>query len=596
MGVLEDHLAASQRAFAARDAQTGLRELSLAFAIDPFDTPALQLAYSVMPQIPNVVELTKLTNQTPPAMVAMHAMALGLSHQWSRAIDLLFRLGANEPQPYLMWAEQWMGTHPSAQLLDLGVVGPSIARFGDSFEDPIDPSDKRHENLTAGIAVVKKLSEVMAQNQGLRVMHAKLLRRAKRFDEALALAAQTKQRDAHFGTMMTAWCLRDMDRMPEAIGAFHEAYRIQPDHDVLLDIGDIHLDRGELEQAIEAYRMVPPNAERASWALPSALCAQYLLTRDPALDAQLRSLADQKNDRALGLWELVHAYAEHQPLPRDLTAGIVRDVQAMFRDKPTGTPQQPAKLDVNISSIESPSVSLAFQLAATMGRSHAVLNVTAEKEARPDPRLPLMQAIGRGPDGMYQAFPIWVYESTRARVNAPPPPPDAVAAISRVVSAPFDWSAWSRLAPEIGPTFRGKSNGLVAALVHPAPPADPTRDAIEHVARWQLAIALLLLRLDEGWGTSERRGGLLAMVHGPLDWLHSAALPALGIVYAETPESRGELQQIFAALRQRIPDIGYAPYRAALEAVTMRLPDISEPDRRAAWARLTKATRKPYLG
>src|SRR5262245_11064939 len=131
MPTLEEHLAASQRAFTSRDVQAGLRELAAAFAIDPFDTPALQLAYSVLPQIPNLVQVTAITNQTPPAMVAIHAMALGLVHQWSRAIDLLFRLGANEPQPYLMWAENWMSTHPSAVLLDLGVVGPALSRFAD---------------------------------------------------------------------------------------------------------------------------------------------------------------------------------------------------------------------------------------------------------------------------------------------------------------------------------------------------------------------------------------------------------------------------------------------------------------------------------
>ena len=56
------------------------------------------------------------------------------------------------------------------------------------------------------------------------------------------------------------------------------------------------------------------------------------------------------------------------------------------------------------------------------------------------------------------------------------------------------------------------------------------------------------------------------------------------------------LDQIFAALRQRVPDIGYACYRAPLEAVSMRLPGIDEKTRREAWTRLVKATHKPYLG
>ncbi|MCB9613056.1 MAG: hypothetical protein H6722_11435 [Sandaracinus sp.] len=95
---------------------------------------------------------------------------------------------------------------------------------------------------------------------------------------------------------------------------------------------------------------------------------------------------------------------------------------------------------------------------------------------------------------------------------------------------------------------------------------------MEWTWKCQVAAALLVTKLDAGWNGSERRSGLCAMVHGPIDWTISAALPCLGLVYAECPEARDELRQIFDALRQRVPDIGYACYRAPLEAVTMRLP------------------------
>jgi tetratricopeptide (TPR) repeat protein len=597
MTTLEEHLALSQRAYAARDVQGALVNLAKAFAMDPFDTPALQLAYQMLPTIPNLVQITAPGERTPREMVALHAMALALAHDWSRAIEILFRLGADDPKtPYLLWADHWMNTHPSAQLLDMALVGPAMSKFADRFEDPIDSTSPWHENLTAGTAVVQRLASAFVGNRALRALHVKLLRRGKRYDEALALAAQTQQKDPYFGAMLAAWSYRDMERFDEAIAAFRQAHAAQADADILLDVGDIELDRGRFEQAIEVYRQVPTTSERyADWAQPSMIGAHLLATRDPGAAQQLLDLAKRGNRRAQELDSLVNAYGEVQPSPRDLVAGLVRDVSGHFRSQPgQGTPAQPAVLGVNITSIESPSVTLAFTLAAAAHRCHARLDLKAEKQAKPDPRWPLMTAIGRGDDAIYQRYPLWVFDGDKPRVNAPPPPPAIVEAVLGIASTPFDWNGWQQRAAQLGPSLRGQVGGLVCALVHPPLPRDPNADPIDWVWLWQLAIALVIARVDGGWSASERRGGLLAMVHGPIDWVISAAMPALGLVYAECPEARGELSQIFGALRQRVPDIGYACYRAPLEAITMRLPDIDEAGRRQAWSRLVKATRKPF--
>jgi tetratricopeptide (TPR) repeat protein len=597
MPTIEQHLAEAQRAFAGRDVPGTLSHLADALAIDPFDTPALGMAYQVLPQIPNLVAMTTPQKNTPPKMVAIHAMALGLAHQWSPAMDLLFKLAANDPKtPYLLWADNWVSTHPSALLLDMGTVGPSIARFADSFEDPLDASSPGFETLEAGTKVLQRLSDTFVDSQALKTVYVKLLRRAKRYDDALRIAAQIKTKDAHFGTLMTAWTYKDMERWPDAIAAFHAAHALKPDPGILLDIGDLHLNQGQFEQACETYRQVP-QGEGYDWAYPSFLSAHHLITRDPATDQQLAALAAQGNERARELHALVHAYREHQPSPRDLTAGIVRDIHHQFQEHPgQGTPSAPAVLGVNLTSIESPSVYLAFDLAVRLGKSHAKMNVTPEKEAKPDPRAPLMTAIGRGADLVYQQYPLWVYEGSRPKVNAPPPPAAIVEALARAVSTPFDWAAWQASAAQLAPSFRGQATQLACALVHPPLPSDPRTDPVQWVYRYQLMGALVIAKLDDGWNGAERRGGLLALVHGPIDWLITAALPALALVYEACPEARPELSQIFGALRQRVADIGYTCYRAALEAVTMRLPDVDEAARRQAFARLVKATNKPYLG
>lgn len=587
-------LAASQRAFGARDMQGAVSALADAFALDPFDTPALQLAYSMLPQVPNLVQMTAPQKGTPRKIVAIHAMALGLSHQFSPAMEILFNLGAQDPKtPYLMWADNWTSTHPAALLLDLGKVGPAISRFADKFEDAIEKTSPWYETLDAGINVLKRVSDAFVDNRALKTVYVKLLRRAQRYDEALAIAGQLKAKDPYFGNLMTAWTYRDMGRPHDAIAAFKAGYAVQPDAGVLLDIGDLHFNHGEFEQACDTYRQVQPG-ESYDWAYASYWAAYHLSARDAQSLSTLTTLLE-KSPRARELHALIHAYAEVQPGPRDLTAGIARDALGYLKESP-GNPNEPAKLDVNISSIESPSVYVAFDLACRMTRGHAKLNVVPEKEAKPDPRLPLMTAIGRGADLVYQQFPIWVYEGARPKVNAPPPPAGVAEAVAAIANTPFDWAGWQAAAAQAAAGLRGQMTGLVCALVHPPVPADPSADPIDWLWHYQLAGALVITKLDGGWSASERRGGLLAMVHGPIDWLISAALPCLGLVYAECEEARGELDQIFAALRQRIPDIGYACYRAPLEAVAMRLPGIDEKTRREAWTRLVKATQKPYLG
>jgi hypothetical protein len=155
---------------------------------------------------------------------------------------------------------------------------------------------------------------------------------------------------------------------------------------------------------------------------------------------------------------------------------------------------------------------------------------------------------------------------------------------------------WLTTLSYMGPSFVGQLPALLSALMHPSLPPQPSFDAIDWTWRWQLATALLISKLDTGWNGSQRRLGLLAMAHGPVDWVVSASIVAMGLVFAECPESRPELSQLFGALRKRTPDIGYCAYSAALEATTMRLPGIDEASRRAAFRRLVQVEKKPFLG
>jgi tetratricopeptide (TPR) repeat protein len=598
MTTTEHHLELARQSFAARDFAATIGHLGEALFTDPLDGAAQQAAYYVLPQLPDPLGLTAVDDQSPPARVAVHAMALALSHDFTQAIELLCRLALGDPtKPYLSWVEQWLAHHPAAVLLEFRRVGPLLGKLPDAFAEPIGPDDPSWETLRAATAVVKKLAETFSDRPSLRALQAKLLRRGKRYDEALALAEATKEDDPRLGALLAAWSLREMGRLDEAIAAFEEAHSLDEDDDIIIDIGDLQLDNGRFEQALQTYRRLAQGSERLPWAIASHAAASFLATSDPAHDLELRQLAEQGNPRAKELYDLLHAFAEALPNPRDLTCDIVQSVQRSFASQPgQGSPHEPAVLAISVTSIESPSTSLALAAAAALHQSYVRLDVTAEKVASPDPRWPLLMALGSAGDVVYEQFPLWRYDGTRPVPGAPPPPAGIVEVVARLASSPFEWRAWQERAAQAGPSLVAYLPGLLSALVHPPPPPAATLDASQWVFRYQVAGALLLGRLDDGWGESQRRRGLFALAHGPIDWLVSAALPALGLVFAEEPSSRGEIWQLFEHLARRIPDIGYCCYRAPLAATTMRLPGLDPALRGAAFVRLVEATRKPFRG
>jgi tetratricopeptide (TPR) repeat protein len=595
---IEQHLDHARRAFGSGDFPSTLQHLGDALAIDPVDTPALQAAYYVLPLIPNAVGMTQIQSNTPPKMVAIHAMALGVSHDWNRAMDLLFRLGAQNPTvPYLRWAENWVHGHVSSLLLDFSVVGGAIVDFGDAFEEDIDSSDATWETLRAGTAVLAKLAETFVDNKSLRAIHVKLLRRGKRYDEALSVAAALRAHDPRLSALLSAWTYRDLRRVPEAIAAFRHANSIEIDDDIVLDIAKLQFDDAQFEASAATYQEIPQeNQEAMAWAYPSNIAARYMATREPQLDQELASLAGRGNSRAKFLHALIHAYAEQLPLPRDLTAGVVRDLQAAFTNKPgQGTAAEPLKVGLTITSLESPSVHLAATMAARLGESFVKMNVTCEKEPKPNPRLPLLVALGAPNDVIYDQWAVWRYEGTDPMPAVPPPPANVLHAIGSLAATPYDWAAWLAATARLAPSFSGQLPSLLGAMVHPPSPPDRDRDVIEWIYHCQLVTALLIARLDGGWERTQRRAGLLSLVHNPIDWIASAALPAIGVVFAECPEARTEILQLFGALRRRVPDIGYCVYTTALEAVWSRLPGIDEASRREAFRRFVYATNKPFL-
>jgi hypothetical protein len=171
-------------------------------------------------------------------------------------------------------------------------------------------------------------------------------------------------------------------------------------------------------------------------------------------------------------------------------------------------------VQVALSSIEAPSAirSLHRYIAAHAGTVTLTTAITG-----PDPRQPRRPV----------AIATWTYDDTTA-TPAPAAPAEAVrAAIHDLANTRFDGAGWldaaAPVAKELGV---GAAEDIVAAMLHWTDPPSWS----SHLSwgfRYQVAGALVLANLDDGWDDSARRRALLSLIEGPIDWLAAAGLIAI---------------------------------------------------------------------
>ena len=582
---------AASAALSANDLPRAAHHVGEALAADPLDGRALALAQRLLTSVGDPVGFTALGDDATIAKAGLHAMALAVAHNFSEAFEVLFNLARQRPAvPYMVWGQTWIEQHPSAQLLDLEVVGPALSDFSGSFDDPVDPEDARHRNVTVAADILRRLHTTFNHARPLGIQALKLLRLAKRFDEALALAREEQGRDAFFGQMMEAWTRKDMEDPQGAIAAFMRAFEVNPDPSILLDVGDLQLQQGAFEHAVQTYGRVEQSAEEYAWAHPHHAAAQYLVSRDPRWFAYVEQLAQQGNEAAQKLVGDLTLFSRELPVPEDLTLGPVRGVFEQLRGQPPS--DDAPTLGITVSNPESPTVALCMRSAtATIG--HTVnLKIKVDNIPQPDPRATLDVALGGGADPLADAFPLWRWSGTDATPAPAAPPSNVLEAVTSLACTPdVNLHAWLEKAKTIAPPLAGQAQALAAAMVHPRPLPHPEADPGEWVHRWQLAAAVLLARIDTGWGASQRRAALLGIAHGPIDWPIAVVIPVLEQIHNEDPTSRQEILTTFQKLHQRTPADGYTCYRLPLYACWSRL----EPARRDIWSWYRYAARKPYL-
>jgi hypothetical protein len=161
------------------------------------------------------------------------------------------------------------------------------------------------------------------------------------------------------------------------------------------------------------------------------------------------------------------------------------------------------------SSLEAPSaVSVVLE-------AFPDVSISFREIPEPDPRVPWQPV----------PFVLWRYEATTAYPAVDEPPSLVKQFVADIAARPYTLARWSEVALDIARALAGiGSVQIAAAMVHP-PPAPVTMALGDWRFRVQVATALLVTRVEEFGGTSSR-AFLQHFLHGPVDWVTSAAIVA----------------------------------------------------------------------
>jgi len=131
-------------------------------------------------------------------------------------------------------------------------------------------------------------------------------------------------------------------------------------------------------------------------------------------------------------------------------------------------------------------------------------------------------------------------------------------------------------------------------MLYPPPLPDLGIDPLAWVARVQIAAALTIGHLDQGWQGSVRQRALYSLALGPVDWTVDAALVVLGWLAHNDPQIRPDVLSLFAYLETQIPKEGYTCFEYPLVCswLAMGGHDGATEERLAAWKKRIEEARR----
>jgi tetratricopeptide (TPR) repeat protein len=498
---------------------------------------------------------------TYAGVVAARSYILAHQQRWAEAIELLRQLAHADPAtPWWKWAFDWLARPGVAQQADpamiTGLLASAVNFHG--AEQPADPDARAalEAALPAAIAAV----EAHPKDELLRLIHVMIARKSGRRDEACRLAeAFWREMPSQQSGVARGMARKINGDMEGAIAAFEEALPYAPtDESMRADLAEFNCALGRFD---EALRWAEETKRRDAQRRTSAWTLWYLLKHRAEPNGNwMQEFQHYReanpNCRMPGqevLWRL-GAWEAEIPAAAEATINVVKQVL----EKLTEPAKTEGTVTLHVTCLESPSSHLAARRA--LGRFNVRIALAVEQVPTPDPRVPA--GIAR--------WPTWQYDGIEPSTALPAPSPLVSQGVAALAAEPYDLQKWWQTAGELaagliaaaGMSFEALAQELIGAMLHPT---EPPRG----VAEWdwtratQVAAALVVGRIDDGWTPSVRRDALQSLLHGPTDWITEAALAALVCIFREkttTPDARADIENLLRALAHRLPDQGHCSW------------------------------------
>lgn len=569
----EEDLALARTALAEGGLRHAVRHLAGALAADPLRPEFLETAEALLREAPeNAAQLIPLDRGGWFGEVALRAWLLARTGNATEALSLLLQVASVKPEvPYLSWARRWLESPGFVR----AVEPLSVASAAEQLLREVDLS--AHPALASAVLdVLSRVRAVHVEAPELLLVHARVARGAKRFQEALDIALAYERVYPNWtAAVAVANAYRYLGDEPAALEFFRRALERDPeDLSARLDIGDSLWGQNKPREALAMYEEVLAREPEHAWALPSVLLLRAEVTGEKARLQEFLRFAEEhpENAHAQDLKQRVLAMGYHPPPegepwvdflpePTEATLDTARQLLALFA-KGEVKPSQELKL--TLSCLEAPSAMLsARRQLATAGSGG--LRVTVQTIPKPDPRVPrgrgFLQRLGVRPSRPV----LWRYEGTEAHPAVEPPPARVSERMGALAARAFHLGRWreeaARLARELAEV---RPLELAATMVHPPPgPADML--AWKWLTAVQMAAALVLAETEAG------RALLHELMLGPVDWVVGAAVVALTAHAVEDREQAGPLfRRILEMLEQR-PSEGYWCLEYPLVVSALRL-------------------------
>ncbi len=592
-----DHVEIARQSLSAGDLARAIYHLGRALAEDPTQTERLALLDQwIIAAGPSALELVPLTDpqyfvtleaaerlmregNTPEhrmeaipivgqhyhAKVAVHAYIQVSQGQVADGVKLLLNLIRVKPEIlYVAWFERWQRLPGLPAALEPQLVLPVAVRIIQQFGGDYIFSAAKRTVIGYYLLLLQMARAAHPDDQVIGGLYSLVLRKVGRFSEAAAIASTLP--GSYQTYVALAMAEKAQGHIDAAIAAYQQALRFDVD-DVAArnDISSAYVDMGNLAEARrwceESVRLDPADPFQQA----AARLDYIRILQDPSDAAaleDLRRLSQRQRSAMHTLYLLDAEYIGRLPGSYEAIMNLWRGVmERVVRSELTITGEQ---LKIGLSSLESPSARLALQRSAA--NYDATITLDAANNAVPDPRLPLRPVT----------YQLWRYEGTDPIPNVPAPTPTIAGEIARIAQIPFALDRWHGPARDLGRRLGTSAIiDLLGAMAHP-PAAPDGWEEWDWIWAVQLAAALTLTAVDDGWEDSQRRKVLTDLAYGPMDWSGAAALMALAVLARQSATYAIAFDALCRDLWQRSPSEGAWALEEAIVAGLIFCEDYSD--------------------